>query len=64
MVEEEKVTWVLCASCGHQSRKHRILHQKDLDVGGDEIVPPEQIEHHRLVECMGCETIKYVTSSH
>jgi Domain of unknown function (DUF4145) len=28
MAEQEKTKWVLCASCGHQNRKHRILYEK------------------------------------
>jgi hypothetical protein len=62
MAEEEKTKWVLCASCGHQTRRHRILYEKNVQVGGDMDSGPEAIEHNRLVECMGCETIKYVLS--
>jgi len=62
MAEEEKTMWVLCASCGHQNRKHRILHEKTVDIFTAEDEPPEFNEHHRLVQCMGCETIKYVIS--
>jgi hypothetical protein len=62
MAEEEKIMWVLCATCGHQSRKHRVLYEKKIDISPDSYSIPELIEHHRLVECMGCETIKYVKS--
>ena len=62
MAKEEKTMWVLCASCGHQNRKHRILHEKTVDIFTAEDEPPEYNEHHRLVQCMGCETIKYVIS--
>jgi Domain of unknown function (DUF4145) len=53
---------VTCASCGHRSTKHRVLYEKEnnmLDEDGEE----PYAEYHRLVECMGCETIKYVTST-
>jgi hypothetical protein len=60
MPEEENTKWVLCASCGQRRRKHRVLYEKTIAIGGDEDQPPDQNEHHRLVECMGCETIRYV----
>jgi len=56
-----KTMWVACASCGHNSRKHLILHEKVVPYA-DIDQPPIYNEYHRLVECMGCETIKYVTS--
>jgi hypothetical protein len=62
MAEEEKTKWVLCASCGQSQRRHRVLYEKNVLIGSEEDQPPEQEEHHRLVECMGCETIKYVIS--
>jgi len=63
MAKEEKTIWVLCASCGHQRRNHRIISEKSVNFYEDEGMPPSQIEHHRFVECMGCETIKYVIST-
>ncbi|MEZ6056312.1 MAG: DUF4145 domain-containing protein [Planctomycetaceae bacterium] len=62
--QTEKTIWVVCASCGHQHRNHRILHEKvkrytDDPYGGCVV----NIEYHRFVECMGCESLKYVTSS-
>jgi Domain of unknown function (DUF4145) len=63
MAEEEKTKWVLCASCGQRQRRHRVLYEKSVLIGSEEDQPPEQEEHHRLVECMGCETIKYVIST-
>lgn len=62
--ETEKTIWVICASCGHQYRNHRILHEKiktqhDDPFGG----APINVEYHRFVECMGCESLKYVESS-
>lgn len=62
--ETEKAIWVVCASCGHQHRNHRILHEKvkhyTEDPYGGSII---NIEYHRFVECMGCESLKYATSS-
>lgn len=65
MSEKEKNTetiWVTCAACGHQHRKHRILHEKIEHFYDDPDGPPLYKEFHRFVECMGCETVKYVTS--
>jgi hypothetical protein len=62
--ETEKTIWVICASCGHQYRNHRILHEKirtqyEDPFGG----APINVEYHRFVECMGCESLKYVESN-
>ncbi len=62
--ETEKTIWVICGSCGHQYRNHRILHEKirnyyDDPFGG----APINVEYHRFVECMGCESLKYVESN-
>jgi hypothetical protein len=62
MSEEQTTMRVLCAACGHQTRNHNILYEKNLDIYSDENEPPEVIEHHRLVQCLGCETIKYMVS--
>ncbi len=63
MADEEQTRWVFCARCGHESRHHRILYEKAKDIYEDEPpCPPDHIEYHRLVECMGCKTIKYVIS--
>src|SRR5213594_4881414 len=64
MAEEEKEIWVICASCGHEKRKHRVLYEKRIETYEDEPpTPPAGYVHHRLVECMGCETIKYAISN-
>lgn len=64
MAEEEQTMSVLCATCGHRSTHHRILYEQGKDIYEDEPpCPPDHIEYHRLVECMGCKTIKYVTSN-
>ena len=55
--------WVICAACGHQNRKHRVLHEKTKSFLEEQGGPEVSREFHRLVECMGCEAIKYVTSS-
>ena len=64
MTKGDKTIWVICSSCGHNSRKHSVLFEKVIHhfedpYGG----PPTYDEFHRLVECMGCETVKYVTSN-
>jgi hypothetical protein len=63
MANSEDVIWVKCASCGNQSRKHKVLclKVKHLLDGPEGI--PETDEFHRFVECMGCESLKYVSSS-
>ena len=59
MAEEDTTKWVTCAQCGHANRRHRILYEKTvLALEADDPVN----EHHRLLECMGCESIKYVIS--
>jgi hypothetical protein len=57
---EEKTKWVICASCGYRPRNHRILYEKIIQPFDD---PPLEVELHRLVQCMGCESIKYVIST-
>ncbi len=61
-IKKEQTKWVLCASCGHQSRNHRVLHEKITNIYTDEDAPPSFEEFHRLAECMGCNSIKYVVS--
>lgn len=61
---DKETIWVTCSSCGHKHRNHRVLHEQakhfvDDPYSGAEIMR----EYHRLVECMGCETIKYVIST-
>ena len=60
--EKEQTIWVTCAECGHQHRKHRILHEKIEKHYEEYDGPPLYKEFHRFVECMGCESVKYVTS--
>ncbi len=61
-----ETVWVICSACGHQSRKHRVLHEKIKHVYYNEDQakeePPEFVEYNRFVECMGCESLKYVVS--
>jgi hypothetical protein len=57
MAEAELTRWVLCASCGHQGRKHRVLYEQTIEIFTAEDEPPDHNEHHRLVQCMGCETV-------
>jgi len=64
MVKKKKTIWVICTACGFEERKHRILHEKNIPIYEDEPpAPPIGYVHHRFVECMGCETIKYVISN-
>jgi hypothetical protein len=63
MSEKEKIIWVMCASCGQKSRKHRILHEKVVDYYDELGGPLISKEFHRFVECMGCESTKYVIST-
>ena len=60
--KKEETIWVTCAACGHQNRKHRILHEKIKHYYDDPDGPPINKEFHRFVECMGCESVKYVAS--
>lgn len=62
--KKEETIWVTCAACGHQSRKHRILHEKIEHHYDDYDGPPIYKQFHRFVECMGCESVKYVTSKY
>ena len=63
MAEEEQSKWVFCARCGYESRDHRILYEKRQEIYEDEPpCPAAYYQYHRLVECMGCKTIKYVIS--
>ena len=62
MTENVKTMWVVCAACGHHSRKHGVLYQRIVELYTEEDQPPEFNQYHRLVQCMGCETIKYVIS--
>ncbi len=63
VAEEQNTKWVLCARCGYRKTDHRILYENGKDIY-EEAPPgfPDHIEYHRLVECMGCKTIKYVVS--
>jgi hypothetical protein len=53
---------VACAACGQQYNNHRVLHEivkRWCDGPGE---PVHTLEFHRFVQCMGCESPKYVTS--
>lgn len=62
MSDSEKTLRVMCAECGHQYRNHRILHEKPLHYCDGPFEPTHLIVYHRFVECMGCDSLKYVTS--
>ncbi|HJT33302.1 MAG TPA: DUF4145 domain-containing protein [Pirellulales bacterium] len=55
--------WVICASCGHQDRNHRVLHEAQKHFIDEPSGPEVSREYHRLAQCKGCETIKYVIST-
>ncbi len=55
-------TRVVCASCGNEYRNHRILHEKVTRWCNGPHEPVRALELHRFVECMGCESLKYVHS--
>jgi hypothetical protein len=60
---DKQEIWVICAFCGRQRRNHRVLHKEQRhfldEPGGFEV----SREYHRLVECKGCEIVKYVIST-
>ena len=62
MPEGRETIHVACSSCGSQYNNHRVLHEivKRWCDGPDE--PVHTHEYHRFVQCMGCESLKYVTS--
>lgn len=62
MAGTEETRWVICASCGYKQRSHRVLFEKTNEILDEPYGPPIEQVHHRLVECMGCESIKYVIS--
>jgi Domain of unknown function (DUF4145) len=62
MAEKDEPFWVTCASCGQQSRKHQILHEKVIEYTDEPNGATLRKEFHRFVECMGCGTTKYVIS--
>jgi len=54
----EKTVQVRCADCGGGFRSHRILFEHKNSYGGPD-GGWDHNEHHQLVECMGCGTVKY-----
>jgi len=63
MSEKEQTIWVTCATCGQGYRRHRILHEKVVNITDEPHGPTLSKEFHRFVECMGCENTKYVIST-
>ena len=56
--EIDRTVWVRCKECGNGHRNHRILfEQKKQFSDGDDGWSHD--EHHQLIECMGCESIRY-----
>jgi len=63
MTDDVQTKWVFCSRCGYESRDHNVLYEKQKDIFQyEQPCPPDGVEYHRLVECMGCKTIKYVIS--
>jgi len=60
---DKQTVWLICASCGHKHRNHRVLHEKVQRYCDDPHGPEIRREYHRFVECMGCEAAKYVIST-
>ena len=60
---DKQTVRVICANCGHQRRNHRVLHEKVDRYCDDPHGPEIRREYHRFVECMGCNTPKYVIST-
>ncbi|HEV3301275.1 MAG TPA: DUF4145 domain-containing protein [Planctomycetaceae bacterium] len=60
---DKDTIWVPCSECGNSYRNHRVLFEKALHIVDDPDGPEVRREYHRLVECMGCEKIKYVIST-
>jgi hypothetical protein len=63
MAKKQKTIWIQCYSCGNKEREHRILYEKRIGCLADEEGPVVGEDLYRLVECMGCRNIKYVTST-
>ena len=63
MDKKQKTIWVTCAKCGQNRCKHQILHEKVINWSEDRDGPIVSKEFHRFVECMGCESTKYVIST-
>lgn len=60
MVKTKTIS-VDCSRCGNNRTNHRVLHEK-VETFYDDEYGPSYEKLHRLVECMGCESIKYVIS--
>ena len=61
MPEGKSEMRVVCAACGDQHRNHRVLHEEVerwCDGPGE---PVHAHKYHRFVQCMGCDSYKYVT---
>jgi hypothetical protein len=60
---DKQTVRVICANCGHQYRNHRVLYEKVDRFCDGPHEPETRREYHRFVECMGCDTAKYVIST-
>ncbi|MFP5238633.1 MAG: DUF4145 domain-containing protein [Acidobacteriota bacterium] len=50
--------WVMCSSCGGNSKKHTVLHEERKKIYDEDFVVGEHV--HCLIECCGCESVKYL----
>ncbi|MFT5094824.1 MAG: hypothetical protein ACI93T_003667 [Porticoccaceae bacterium] len=62
MPEGQETIRVACATCARQHNNHRVLHEVVNRFSDGPEGPPLSKEYHRFVECMGCESLKYVMS--
>lgn len=58
MAEKEKTVRVRCTDCGGGHRNHRVLHDHKKSYGEPD-GGWDHDEHHQLIECMGCESVRY-----
>lgn len=63
MPQGQETIRVACSTCGTMRNFHRVLYEfvKPWNNGPDE--PVHTHDYHRLVQCMGCKSLRYVTST-
>lgn len=52
-----KTVWVPCPACSGANRRHLVLFEKSYGIGDE--YGYEYDYHHQLLECMGCDSVKY-----
>jgi len=58
MGTDEKTVSVRCANCGRGYRVHRVLYEHKKSFG-DPDYGWKHDEFHQLIQCMGCESVRY-----